>query len=65
MKVAILGAMDQEVALLKQNLSQVNEEVLHHLTVYTGQLSGVGSASKVCWQSGFSLATFISAPLPT
>ena len=41
MKIGILGAMDQEVALLQASLD--NPEVVEwkHLTFYTGSLHGV------------------------
>ena len=37
MKVAILGAMEQEVALLKDSIKDITTESLQHLTVYKGQ----------------------------
>lgn len=40
MKIGILGAMDQEVALLKASLENVKEDTWHHLFFYTGQLNG-------------------------
>ncbi len=41
MKVAILGAMDQEVALLKESIEGFTTESLQHLTVYKGKLKGI------------------------
>lgn len=40
MKIAILGAMDEEIALLKDQLTQLQEQQLHHLHCYLGELSG-------------------------
>ncbi len=39
-KIGILGAMDQEVALLKSSLENLTTETWHHLTFYQGVLSG-------------------------
>jgi len=41
MKIAILGAMDQEVELLKNSLQDAKTIQTHHLTVYQGTLHGV------------------------
>lgn len=41
MKIAILGAMDQEVELLKNSLQDTKTSELQHLTVYTGTLHSV------------------------
>lgn len=41
MKLAILGAMDEEVALLKSSLNNFTEINHAHLTFYTGELSGI------------------------
>lgn len=41
MKIGILGAMDQEVALLKESLADATTVELAHLTFYTGTLHGV------------------------
>ncbi|GAB5381496.1 MAG: 5'-methylthioadenosine/S-adenosylhomocysteine nucleosidase [Aliiglaciecola sp.] len=41
MKIAILGAMDQEVALLKASLENVEISEYAHLNFYSGQLHGV------------------------
>lgn len=38
--VGILGAMDQEVALLKSSLSELEEITWRHLTFFKGQLHG-------------------------
>jgi adenosylhomocysteine nucleosidase len=38
MKIAILGAMDEEVSLLKSSLQNLSEIEHGHLTFYTGQL---------------------------
>lgn len=38
MKIGILGAMDQEVALLKASLSNLETHTWKHLTFYTGTL---------------------------
>lgn len=40
MKIAILGAMDEEIALLKDSLNDIQTHTHQHLTVYTGQLHG-------------------------
>ena len=40
MKVGILGAMDQEVALLNDSLDNVKVEQKSHLTFYVGTLHG-------------------------
>jgi len=40
MKIAILGAMDEEIALLKASLDSLNETSLAHLTIYHGELHG-------------------------
>ncbi|NCP63630.1 MAG: 5'-methylthioadenosine/S-adenosylhomocysteine nucleosidase [Paraglaciecola sp.] len=41
MKIAILGAMDEEISLLRSSLSEMKEEQVGHLTVYLGKLAGV------------------------
>ncbi|MCV2883701.1 5'-methylthioadenosine/adenosylhomocysteine nucleosidase [Aestuariibacter sp. AA17] len=41
MKIAILGAMDQEVALLKESLSDVEVTEYAHLNFYSGKMHGV------------------------
>jgi adenosylhomocysteine nucleosidase len=39
MKIGILGAMDQEIALLKESLSELSSSQLNHLTFYSGKLN--------------------------
>ncbi|WP_018983317.1 5'-methylthioadenosine/adenosylhomocysteine nucleosidase [Salinimonas chungwhensis] len=39
-KIGILGAMDQEVALLKSSLENLSTQRWHHLTFYEGSLHG-------------------------
>ena len=41
MKIGILGAMDQEVAFIKDSLNDIVEHHYAHLTFYTGSLHGV------------------------
>mgnify|MGYP001295167306 CR=1 FL=1 len=41
MKIGILGAMDEEVALLKSSLDNLTTREWKHLTFYTGTLHGV------------------------
>lgn len=48
MKIGILGAMDQEVALLKQSLENVTVKEYAHLTFYAGQLHGVDVVVAKC-----------------
>jgi adenosylhomocysteine nucleosidase len=48
MKIAILGAMDEEIALLKQSIVNLQETEYAHLTVYSGQLHGVDVALLKC-----------------
>lgn len=48
MKLAILGAMDEEIALLQQKLLNCQEVQYNHLTVYLGQLSGIDIALVKC-----------------
>lgn len=48
MKIAILGAMDQEVALLKSLLSNVEKSEYAHLNFYSGQLHGVDVVVVKC-----------------
>ncbi|MFT4937206.1 MAG: adenosylhomocysteine nucleosidase [Paraglaciecola sp.] len=48
MKIAILGAMDEEITLLKQSLSNFNESQHKHLTIYTGELNGAEIALVKC-----------------
>ena len=40
-KIGILGAMDEEVALLKASLSNLKETTWKHLTFYEGTLNNV------------------------
>ncbi|MGS2721401.1 5'-methylthioadenosine/S-adenosylhomocysteine nucleosidase [Paraglaciecola aestuariivivens] len=48
MKIAILGAMDEEITLLKASLEACQEIQLAHLKVYVGTLSGVQVAIVKC-----------------
>ncbi|GAB2687262.1 5'-methylthioadenosine/adenosylhomocysteine nucleosidase [Aliiglaciecola sp. 3_MG-2023] len=48
MKIAILGAMDQEVALLKETLENVEVSEYAHLNFYSGQLNGVDVIVAKC-----------------
>lgn len=48
MKIGILGAMDQEVALLKASLDDVTTQELAHLTFYTGKLQGTDVVLVKC-----------------
>ena len=48
MKIGILGAMDQEVALLKESLDQLAIQEIAHLTFYTGTLHGVDVVLVKC-----------------
>ncbi|GAA0859710.1 5'-methylthioadenosine/adenosylhomocysteine nucleosidase [Aliiglaciecola litoralis] len=48
MKIAILGAMDQEVALLKATLENVTVSEYAHLDFYSGQLHGVDVVVVKC-----------------
>jgi adenosylhomocysteine nucleosidase len=40
MKIAILGAMDDEVKLIKESLDQLKEVTYSHLVFFTGELHG-------------------------
>ena len=40
MKIAIIGAMDEEVALLKENISGVQKEIRANCELFTGNISG-------------------------
>lgn len=40
MKIAILGAMDEEVQLIKESLDALQEVTYSHLVFYTGELHG-------------------------
>lgn len=48
MKIGILGAMDEEVALLKSSLNNLNTIIWKHLTFYTGTLHGVDVVLVKC-----------------
>ncbi len=48
MKIGILGAMDQEVALLKETLQDVTINEYAHLTFYAGKLHGVDVVVVKC-----------------
>ncbi|MDC0601960.1 5'-methylthioadenosine/adenosylhomocysteine nucleosidase [Aliiglaciecola sp.] len=48
MKIAILGAMDQEVALLKASLEDVTVSEYAHLNFYSGQMHGVDVVVVKC-----------------
>ncbi|GAA6186046.1 MULTISPECIES: 5'-methylthioadenosine/adenosylhomocysteine nucleosidase [Alteromonadaceae] len=48
MKIAILGAMDQEVALLKETLENVEVSEYAHLNFYAGKLHGVDVVVVKC-----------------
>lgn len=47
-KIGILGAMDEEVALLKSSLSDVRETQWSHLTFFEGTLHGVSVTLVKC-----------------
>ena len=40
MKIGLIGAMEEEIRLLKQALQQESEQVVAGYTFYQGQLSG-------------------------
>ena len=48
MKIAILGAMDEEISLLRASLSGAVEKKIAHLTVYFGTLDNVEVALVKC-----------------
>ncbi|MBC3765189.1 5'-methylthioadenosine/adenosylhomocysteine nucleosidase [Neptunicella marina] len=48
MKIGILGAMDQEVELLQQSLSELEVIQWAHLSFYCGKLHGVGVVVVKC-----------------
>tara|TARA_R110000868_G_scaffold398477_2_gene671658 strand:+ start:657 stop:1352 length:696 start_codon:yes stop_codon:yes gene_type:complete len=48
MKIAILGAMDQEITLIRASLQNCQEQIFNHLTVYIGQLGDVEVALVKC-----------------
>ncbi|WP_299080166.1 5'-methylthioadenosine/S-adenosylhomocysteine nucleosidase [uncultured Paraglaciecola sp.] len=48
MKIAILGAMDEEITLIRASLENCQEQQFNHLTVYIGQLGTVEIALVKC-----------------
>mgnify|MGYP000274190645 CR=1 FL=1 len=48
MKIAILGAMDEEVALLKSSLQDISTHQVQHLEVYQGTLHGHDTVLVKC-----------------
>ena len=48
MKIAILGAMDEEISLIRSSLTHAVEKKAGHLTVYHGHLSGAEVALVKC-----------------
>lgn len=48
MKIAILGAMDQEISLIRASLQDCQEQIINHLTVYEGKLGEVEVALVKC-----------------
>ena len=48
MKIAILGAMDEEISLIHSMLVDVTEKKVGHLTAYVGSLNGVNIALVKC-----------------
>lgn len=48
MKVAILGAMDEEITLIRASLGNCREQHFNHLTVYIGKLGEVEVALVKC-----------------
>lgn len=48
MKIAILGAMDEEIALLQASLTNSQKQQVNHLTVYTGKLGEIEIALVKC-----------------
>lgn len=48
MKIAILGAMDEEITLIRACLENCQEQMLNHLTVYIGKLGQVEVALVKC-----------------
>lgn len=48
MKIAILGAMDEEISLLRASLTNVIEKKIGHLTVYLGTLNSAEIALVKC-----------------
>jgi adenosylhomocysteine nucleosidase len=48
MKIGILGAMDEEIALLKNSLENMRESQWRHLTFYEGKLHGTDVVLAKC-----------------
>jgi adenosylhomocysteine nucleosidase len=48
MKIAILGAMDEEISLIRASLENCQEQHFNHLTVYIGKLGEVEVALVKC-----------------
>lgn len=48
MKIAILGAMDEEITLIRGSLENCQEQQFNHLTVYVGKLGAVDVALVKC-----------------
>jgi adenosylhomocysteine nucleosidase len=48
MKIAILGAMDEEITLIRASLENVQQQNFKHLTAYVGQLGDVEVALIKC-----------------
>ena len=48
MKIAILGAMDEEITLIRESLKNCQEQNFNHLTVYIGNLGEVEVALVKC-----------------
>lgn len=48
MKIAILGAMDEEITLIRASLQNCQEHHFNHLTVYVGKLNEVEIALVKC-----------------
>ena len=48
MKIAILGAMDEEITLIQASLLDCQEHQFNHLTVYTGKLGEIAIALVKC-----------------
>lgn len=48
MKIAILGAMDEEITLLQDSLQQCEEHNVNHLKVYTGKLGSIDVVLVKC-----------------
>lgn len=48
MKIAILGAMDEEITLIRESLQNCQTQTFNHLTVYVGKLGDVDIALVKC-----------------